>query len=207
MNKQIILLAALVLAHSSGAQNVAATNEVPVSISTNSAVQTNACTPRQEKQGESGKSKKSRSSKHRRLKLMERELDRIGVTEEERAQIMALQRAYKEKMCANADEIEVARDKLTILLDEGASMEMLEAAIEEVSAAQAEQLRILVMNRIEMERILGQEKHDEFMKNARQQYQKHGRHGGPPLPPRPGQPAATPPTPTTPPQAPPAPGS
>jgi hypothetical protein len=200
MYKQIILLAALILAHSSMAQNVVATNPSPSSISIDYSVQTNACEPRQEKKGES---KNKRSGEHRRLKLMERELDKMGVTEEERAQIMALQRAYKDKMSANAEEIEVAREKLTVLLDEGAAMEMLEAAIEEVSAAQTKQLRILVMNRIEMERILGQEKHDEFMANARQQYQKHGRRGGPPLPPRPGQSATPPPLP----QAPPAPGS
>ena len=67
-------------------------------------------------------------------------------------------------------------------------MEMLEAAIQEVSVAQTEQLRILVANRIEMERILGKEKYAKFMQNARTQFQKHGRHGGPPLPPRPGLP-------------------
>lgn len=199
MDKQIILLAILAMACSSTGQEAAVTNGGPLTVTTNSFSQTNAVKPSREGKNKSEYSKGRRSGEGRRLQLMERELDRIGVTEEERTQIMALQQAYKEKMSTAAQEIEAARERLTQLLDEGAPMEMLEAAIEKVSAAQTAQLRVLVMNRIEMERILGKEKHDEFMKNARKQYHKHGRRGGPPLPPRPGPPA--------PPQAPPEPGS
>lgn len=135
--------------------------------------------------------KMDESAKHeRRLQLMERELKRIGVTEEEKAQILALQKSYKEKMEVNTLRVTTAREKLSKLMNEGAPMDVLESTIQEISEAQADQLRTLVRNRIEMERILGKKKHDEFMKNARMQYQKHGRRGGPPLPPRPGQPPA-----------------
>ena len=126
---------------------------------------------------------------------MERELNRIGVTEEEKAQIIELQKKYKELMEANAQRMAMAREKLSKLQDEGAPMEVLEIAIQDVSAAQTEQLRILVRNRMEMERILGKEKYAQFMQNARTQYKKHGHRGGPPLPPRPG----LPPTPGLPP--------
>jgi len=129
--------------------------------------------------------KKRAEHQQRRIQLMERELKKIGVTEEEKAQIVELQKMHKEKMKANGQQIAIARKKLSKLLDDGAPMEGLEAAIQNVSAAQTEQLRVLVGNRIEMERILGKEKNVLFMQNARVQFQKHGRRGGPPLPPRP----------------------
>jgi hypothetical protein len=114
-------------------------------------------------------------------------------------------------MAVNSQRVSAARKELSNLQDEGAPMEVLETAILDVSAAQAEQLRIIVRNRMEMEHILGKEKQDQFMKNARIQFQKHGRRGGPPLPPRPGFPPTpqsqpeTPPTPQSPPETPPLP--
>lgn len=132
--------------------------------------------------------KKRAVHRQRRLQLMERELKKIGVTEEEKAQILLLQEGHRKKMEVNAQQIEKARKNLSMLLDDGAPMEELEGAIQNVSTAQTEQLRILVENRIEMERILGREKHALFMQNARKQFEKHGRRGGPALPPRPGLP-------------------
>ncbi len=171
MKKQIMILAILALAIPAMAQD---TNEFDL---------------RREKKNHPEWSEKKRAEhQQRRLQLMERELKRIGVTEEEKAQIIELQKMHKGKMEANAKHIARAREKLSKLQDEGAPMEMLEAAIQELSASQTVQLRILVVNRIEMERILGKEKYTLFMQNARTQFQKHGRRSGPPLPPRPGLP-------------------
>lgn len=174
MNKKCIILAVLAVALSTFAQ------------------ETNNVGPRREKKPHPDRQeqveKKRTEHQQRRLRLMERELKRIGVTEEEKAQIVELQKMHKEKMAANTKHTAMARERLSKLLDDGAPMEALEAAIQEVSAAQTEQLRILVRNRIEMERILGREKNAQFMQNARTQFQKHGRRSGPGLPPRPGLP-------------------
>ena len=78
--------------------------------------------------------RKAQHQQHR-LRLMERELKRIGVTEEQKAQIIGLQNIHREKMEANARNIAAAREKLSILLDEGAPMDTLEAAIQESSRA------------------------------------------------------------------------
>ena len=128
------------------------------------------CSSRENESNPEKIEKKRSEHQQRRLQLMERELKRIGVTKEEKAQIKVLQMAHKEKMAANTQRIAMTREKLSKLLDDGASMEMLEMAIQEVSDAQTEQLRILVSNRIEMERILGKEKYIQFMKNARTQF-------------------------------------
>jgi len=171
MKKQLMILAVSALAVSSMGQHM---NEV--------------CS-RQEKEPHPEKMEKRRAEhQQRRLQLMERELKRIGVTKEEKAQIKGLQKTHKEKMDANAHRIALTREKLSKLLDDGAPMDVLEMAIQDVSVAQTEQLRILVSNRIEMERILGKEKYAQFMKNARTQFQKHGRRGGHGMPPRPGLP-------------------
>lgn len=174
MKKQLMILAAMSLGIPAIAQ------------------ETNEFGPRKEKEkptiSQEKIEKKRAMHQQRRLQLMERELKKIGVTEEEKAQILLLQERHKEKMQANAQQIEKARENLSRLLDDGAPIEALDSAIQNVSAAQTEQLRVLVENRIEMERILGKEKNALFMQNARKQFEKHGRRGGPPLPPRPGLP-------------------
>lgn len=126
--------------------------------------------------------------KERHLRLMKKALKEIGVTEEEREKIFLLQATHMEKMKANGKRINQARRKLSRLQDEGATIEQLDAAIDEVSDAQTEQLRILVRNRLEMERILGKEKSDLFMEKARQFYRSHGRRPGGGMPPRPNTP-------------------
>ncbi len=174
MKKHIMILAASTVVFSAMAQ------------------ETNEFSPRRERENHPDRreqvEKRQEKDQQRRLQFLERELKRMGITEEEKAQITALQKIHKEKMKANAHRTAIAREKLTQLLDEGVSMEALEVAIQNVSAAQTEQLRILVGNRIEMERILGKEKHAQFMQKARTQFQKHGRRSAPPLPPRPGLP-------------------
>jgi len=153
------------------------------------AQETNQAGPRRDKKNPpEWNEKKREQQQQRRLLLMERELKKIGVTEQEKAQITELQKNHKEKMTANTQHTARARERLSKLLDAGAPMEALEAAIQEISATQTEQLRILVRNRIEMERILGKEKNAQFMKNARKQFKKHGQRSGPGMPPRPGMP-------------------
>ncbi len=126
--------------------------------------------------------------RQRRLQLMERELKEIGVTDEQKTRIFELQGVLQEKMRDNMERQRIAREKLSRLQDEGASMEAIDAAIKELADIQAEQLRILVKNRMELEGILGKEKYDLFMERARVQFRKHGRRGGPEMPPRPGLP-------------------
>ena len=122
----------------------------------------------------------------RQVKLMEKSLKEIGVTEEQRTRIFALQEEHMAKMKANWQRLNEARVILSKLQDESASMEEIDEAIQKVADAQAEQLRLFAHNRREMEQILGKEKNDRFMKNARKQFRRHGRRPGPDMPPRPG---------------------
>lgn len=189
MKKQSMILMISVLALSAVAQDSNEVNGASQPLNNGSVErQTNQFKSRREDRGDPGQQQKYVKHQQRRIQFMERELKKIGVTEEEKARIIELQKRYKEKMVTNAQRIAIAREKLSKLQDEGASMEVLEAAIQDVSAAQTEQLRILVINRMEMERILGKEKLAQFMQNARTQFQKHGRRSGSPLPPQPGLP-------------------
>ena len=131
---------------------------------------------------------KQSAFKKRQLRLMERALKEIGVTEEQRQQISVLQEEHMRKMKANWKRMNEARRELSRLQDSGASMDELNAAIQEVSNAQTEQLQILVHNRREMEKILGKEKNDLLMKKAHEYFSKHGRRPGAGMPPRPGAP-------------------
>lgn len=128
----------------------------------------------------------------RQVKLMEKALKDIGVTEEEQASIFALQKKHMEKMKANWKRLNAARKDLSRLQDVSAPMGEIEVAIQSVADAQAEQLRLIAYNRREMETILGKEKNDQFMKNARKQFRRHGRHPGPDMPPRPSSPPLPP---------------
>ena len=123
---------------------------------------------------------------------MEKALKEIGVTEEQRTRIFTLQEEHMEKMKANWQRLNEARKILSRLQNESASMEEIDAAIQKVADAQAEQLRLIAYNRREMETILGKEKNDRFMKNARKQFRRHGRHPGPDMPPRPSSPPMPP---------------
>ena len=124
----------------------------------------------------------------RRLKFMKKSLKDIGVTEEQQQQIFELQQVHQEKMREVSIKSGEARKKLSQLQDEGASEAELDAAIDDVAATQAQQLKILVRNRMEMEKILGKEKNAQLMENARSQFRKHGRRSGGGMPPRPGLP-------------------
>lgn len=119
------------------------------------------------------------------LKLMERVLRELGISDEQRKQMFALQEDHMKKMTANTARLNTARMKLSQLQDSGATMDKLDIAIEEVSKAQTEQLQILVRNRLEMERILGKEKNDLMMQKAREFYQQYERRPGPAMLPRP----------------------
>lgn len=118
----------------------------------------------------------------RRIQLMDEALDKIGVSKAEREKIILLQKEHREIMKVQMDRLKKARKKLSALQDASASETELNAAIDEVSDAQTDQLKTLVRNRMQMEQILGKEKFKLFMEKARQQFKKHGRHGGPDMP-------------------------
>ena len=124
----------------------------------------------------------------RKYQFMDKVLTEIGVGDEDKIKIRQLQEAHRQKMKENMEQTSAAREKLSNLQDASASEAELDAAIDEVSDAQTAQLRILVRNRMEMEKILGKEKHARCMENARTQFRQHGRRGGLGVPPRPGVP-------------------
>jgi hypothetical protein len=124
----------------------------------------------------------------RKYKFMEKSLTDIGVSEEDRIKIRALQDGHRAKMKANMERTNAARQKLSELQNSSVTEAELDAAIDEVTQAQGEQLKILVRNRMEMERILGKEKSAKLMESARTQFRQHGRRGGSGMPPRPGNP-------------------
>lgn len=111
----------------------------------------------------------------RRLQLMEKTLEQIGITPEQRKQIIEMQVEHKKAMKRSYRAVNDERKKLSQLEESSASQEKIYAAIDAVSSAQAEQMKVLTRNRMEMERILGKEKFHEFMDVARKQYRKHGR--------------------------------
>ena len=139
---------------------------------------------KQKKRSEWSREKKAEHAE-RRLQLMDRALDRIGVSAEERAEILKLQEQHRKIMKSNERTLDAARRKLSELQDSMAAEAELDAAINAVIDAQSAHLKTLVANRREMERILGKEKFDRFMEAARSQFRKHGRHGGPGMPQRP----------------------
>lgn len=124
----------------------------------------------------------------RRLQLMEKTLKEIGVSDGQKVQIIDLQKKLKEQMRDAFKTIEAKKEILSELEKSGAPEEKIYAAIDAVSDAQGEQMKILARNRIQMERILGKEKFKLFMDSARNKWREHGRRGGSGMPPRPGLP-------------------
>ena len=126
--------------------------------------------------------------KDRTYQFMEKNLTEIGVADEEKEKIRELQDAHREKMKANMARTTVAREKLSTLQKADASEAEIDAAIDEIAEAQGERMKILIRNQSAMKNILGKEKYEQLMDNARMQFRKEGRRGGSGLPPIPGQP-------------------
>lgn len=124
----------------------------------------------------------------RRYQFMDKALSEIGVSEEDRIIIRKLQETHRAEMKSSGERLKAAQSRLAELLDAGATNEEVEVAIKAVSEAQTQQLRLIVGNRRQMEKLLGREKYALFMENARSQFYKHGRRGGSGMPPRPGLP-------------------
>jgi hypothetical protein len=122
----------------------------------------------------------------RRYQFMAKSLTDIGVSAEDKIKIRQLQDQHRKKMKANMERTEAARKKLSAVQEASADEAQIDAAIEEITQAQGEQLKILVRNRMEMEKILGKEKYTKFMETARSQFREHGRRGGSGMPARPG---------------------
>ena len=175
MKNRIILVAVLAFASTVIAQDAAESNQTAPDTKTVSEETRDTTSDRGE------------AFRARQVKLMEKALNELGITEEQRIKILELQQEHMEKMKANWQRLNEARNDLSRLQDESAPMEEIEAAIQRLADAQAEQLRIFAYNRREMESILGKEKNDLFMQNARQQFRRHGRRPGPDMPPIPGQ--------------------
>lgn len=132
--------------------------------------------------------KNRKEYQERKYQFMSKMLSNIGVSDDDKIKIRKLQEAHRQKMKANTKRSTSARKKLSRLQDQGANEKEIEAAIQDVVDAFAEQIRILVGNRREMEKILGKEKYALFMQDARAQFKKHGQRGGSGMPPRPGLP-------------------
>lgn len=147
---------------------------------------------------------KKAEMEERRLQLMEKTLKDIGVSDEQKEKIVKLQLQQKKQMKATFEKVEEYKKKLSELERAGASEEEIYAAIDAVSDASGEQMKLLARNRMQMERILGDEKFTLFMDSARSKWKEHGRRGGAGMPPKPQQipplpekeKVATPPTPS-----------
>jgi len=145
--------------------------------------------PERKKHGHSKMTEQQRKERtEKKYKFLDKSLTRMGVGEEDRIRIRDLQIEHRKKMRANMQRMNKARKTLSKLEDSGADEAEIEQAIQEIANAQAEQLRILVGNRKEMENILGEEKYAAFMESARAQYRKHDNRSGAGIPPRPGLP-------------------
>ena len=120
-----------------------------------------------------------------KYKFMDRILTRIGVSDEEKIKIRELQAEHRIKIETNKKRMEIAHVKLAWIQETDATDAEIDAAIQEVADAQTEQLKILVYNRRDMEKIIGKEKHAQLMEIARTQFHKRDRRSGSGLPPRP----------------------
>ena len=126
--------------------------------------------------------------RERQYQFMEKVLSKIGVNEEDQIKIRKLQETHRQKMRENIEQGNIARKNLTLLQQETATEEEIDAAIQNVADVMAQQLKIIVRNRMEMEKIIGKEKYELLMKNARKQFHKYSRRSGSGLPPHPGAP-------------------
>lgn len=121
----------------------------------------------------------------RSIRLMYRVLNEIGVSEEQRKQIVEVQNEHNKQMRDAWGRMDRAMRKLSELQNEDATEEEINAAIDEIAASQGDQLKAINCHRMNMEKILGKEKYELLMQKALQEYRERGRPPSPVMPPRP----------------------
>lgn len=126
-----------------------------------------------------------RQHQERKYQFMDRVLSRIGVSDEDKIKIRDLQTEHRRKIETNKKRMEAAHAKLAWIQETDATDAEIDAAIQEISDAQTEQLKTLVYNRRAMEKILGKDKYAQLMEVARTQFHQRGHGGGQGLPPPP----------------------
>ncbi|MCF7848416.1 MAG: hypothetical protein K9M45_06160 [Kiritimatiellales bacterium] len=114
----------------------------------------------------------------RRLDFMAKVMDEVGVTEEEKTRLQELQDMHQRQMMQNNEKMRAIRERFDELQRTDASDEEIDQAINEITTVQAEQLRILLRHRREMEKIIGKEKNDKMMERARDMFRQYGSPGG-----------------------------
>jgi CBS-domain-containing membrane protein len=175
MKKQTMILLGALLAFPAFAQT---TNEVVES-------QKKDRVEHHKRAGQKSSEAERRLRQERKYHFMDKALTELGIDEEDREKIHALQEQHRQNMKRNAEHLSAARKELSELQASGATEAELDSAIRKIADLHAQQLKILVGNRLEMEKILGKEAYARLMDSARIKFREHGRRGGPGLPPRP----------------------
>tara|TARA_E500000075_G_C6716047_1_gene186842 strand:- start:60 stop:554 length:495 start_codon:yes stop_codon:yes gene_type:complete len=111
-----------------------------------------------------------------RVQFKQRMLDSLEISERQQEQVEQLQQSFSTEMSELMQASAKGRKELDQLLEKQAANEELEKTITELTQLKAKQLRLIIRNRKQMERILGKAKADEFMQIARKKFEeKRGR--------------------------------
>lgn len=120
--------------------------------------------------------KPERNQSSERVQFKQKMLDSLEISERQREQVEQLQQSFSTEMSELMKASAAGRKELDRLLETQAANEELEKNITELTQLKAKQLRLIIRNRKQMERILGKAKADEFMQIARKKFEeKRGR--------------------------------
>lgn len=114
----------------------------------------------------------------KRLDFMDKVMEEIGVTTEQKEEISKVKEEYKQLRIELGEKIRETREKISQLSSENAAPEEIERYIVEYSKLKADELRSMLRNQRKMELILGKEKYHTMMEKARDQYRRRGGSGG-----------------------------
>jgi superfamily II RNA helicase len=116
--------------------------------------------------------KPERNQATERVRFKQKMLDSLEISEHQREQVEQLQQSFSTEMSELMKASSVGRKELDQLLEKQVANEELEKNITELTQLKAKQLRLIIRNRKQMERILGKAKADEFMQIARKKYEE-----------------------------------
>lgn len=127
-----------------------------------------------------------------KIVINEQSWDQLGLSEEQKKQVLKIQKDFKESIEQINTRVNKKRSELNNLIEQEAEDGALEQTISEIASLNAEQLWLIIKNKKHINKVIGETKNNELMSLARKKFKERKEKFGGVWPPVPN----TPPLPT-----------
>ena len=107
-----------------------------------------------------------------KIVINEQSWDQLGLSEEQKKQVLKIQKDFKESIEKINTRVNKKRSELNNLIEQEAEDGELEQTISEIASLNAEQLWLIIKNKKHINKVIGETKNDELMSLARKKFKE-----------------------------------